>query len=413
MIFVSFTVSLDILLSLYIYRNKALSQMEKDPMPALPFQTHSYHVNESHVAELEHKWIVLQGKANLSAFVAWFWMKQWLAQKNLVTDNCLCVEVIKGQDTVGLALFGIKTKRVFWGLSFKQYFLHKSGNIKEDQTWIEHNTFLLHKDYEQQVAAEICQQLSKIEQIDDIKIGLSSPDFIDTLNFDGFNIRTELSSPGYLANLAGFTTLDDYLASLSKNTRSHIKRSIKLLNEQSPLQLVLAKDTTEKDAVLKNIAELHRIKWRSTVYGSGFDNPCFYQFHQELIQDEHSAQNCRLYTLYQDDIALGHVYLLTYGDRWSFYLSALHFNADNRIKVGLVIHSLIIEQAIKEGIGVYDFLAGEAQYKNSLSNAQPYEQNIYCFYRNTPLLLFREQLRKWKRMIFGGLFSSLRMKFND
>ena len=382
-------------------------------MPALPFQTHSYHVNESHVAELEHKWIALQSQSNASAFIAWFWIKQWLAQKNLITNNCLCIEVKQGQDTVGLALFGIKTKRVFWGLSFKQYFLHKSGNIKEDQTWIEHNTFLLHKDYEQQLAAEICQQLSKIEQIDDIKIGLSSPDFINKLNFVDFKIRTELSSPGYFANLAGFTTLDDYLASLSKNTRSHIKRSIKLLNEKSPLRLVLATDATEKNTVLKNIADLHRIKWRSTVYGSGFDNPCFYNFHKGLIQDEHSAQNCRLYTLYQDDIALGHVYLLTQGERWSFYLSALNFNEDNRIKVGLVIHSLVIEQAIKQGVTVYDFLAGEAQYKNSLSNTPPYEQHIYCFYRNTPLLLFREQLRKWKRMIFGGLFSSLRMKFND
>jgi hypothetical protein len=387
--------------------------MEKEPMPSVAFKTCSYYLDESHVQQLAQKWVRLQGKANSSAFIGWFWVKQWLAQKNLSTHNCLCVEVMQGQDTVGLALFGIKTKRVFWGLSFNQYFLHKSGNNKEDQTWIEHNSFLLHKDYEQQLSNEICQALAKIQSIDDIKIGLSSPHFIDTLNFTGFKFRTELSSPGYLANLAGFTTLDDYLASLSKNTRSHIKRSIKLLNEQNPLRLVLAKDSAEKDTVLKNIADLHRIKWRSTVYGSGFDNPCFYNFHQGLIQDEHSAQNCRLYTLYQNDIALGHVYLLTQGDRWSFYLSALHFSDDNRIKVGLVIHCLVIEQAIKEGIRVYDFLAGEAQYKNSLSNAQPYEQHIYCFYRNKPLLLVREQLRKFKRIIFGGLFSSLRIKLSD
>jgi hypothetical protein len=387
--------------------------LEKDPMLSLSFQTHSYHMNESHVAELEHKWTTLQSQANASAFVAWFWVKQWLAQKDLSTHNCLCVEVMQGQDTMGLALFGIKTKRVFLGLSFNQYFLHKSGNTKEDQTWIEHNTFLLHKDFEQQLSDEICQELAKNQQIDDIKIGLSSPDFINTLNIDGFNIRTELSSPGYLANLAGLTCLDDYLASLSKNTRAHIKRSIKLLNQQSPLRLVLATDTTEKNTVLNDIADVHRIKWRSTVYGSGFDNPCFYNFHQGLIQGEHSAQNCRLYTLYQDDVALGHVYLLTQGDRWSFYLSALHFNDDNRIKVGLVIHSLVIEQAIKQGIMVYDFLAGEAQYKNSLSNAQSYEQDIYCFYRNKPLLIIREQLRKFKRIIFGRLFSRLAMKFSD
>jgi hypothetical protein len=392
--------------------NKTLSQSEKDPKPSLPFKTCSYHLDESHMQQLAQKWVTLQANANSSAFIAWFWVKQWLAQKNLTTNNCLCVEVMQGQDTVGLALFGIKTKRVFWGLSFNQYFLHKSGNTKEDQTWIEHNSFLLHKDLEQQLSDEICQELAKIQRIDDIKIGLSSPHFINTLNFAGFNLRTELSSPGYLANLAGLNKLDDYLASLSKNTRSHIKRSIKLLNEKSPLRLVLAADATEKNTVLKNIADLHRIKWRSTVYGSGFDNPCFYQFHQALIQDEQSSQHCRLYTLYQDDIALGHVYLLTQDDRWSFYLSALNFNADNRIKVGLVIHSLVIEQAIKQGITVYDFLAGEAQYKNSLSNDQHYEQHIYCFYRNKPLLLLREQLRKFKRIIFGGLFSSLRMKLS-
>ena len=387
--------------------------MEKDPMPSVPFQTRSYYLTESHVEELSHKWVALKSNSNSSAFVAWFWVKQWLAQKKLTSNNCLCVEVKQGQDTVGLALFGINIVRVFWGLSFNQYFLHKSGNTKEDQTWIEHNTFLVHKDFEQLLIDEICIELAKIKQIDDIKIGLSSPQFINTLNFTGFKLRTELSSPGYLANLTGLTSLNDYLSSLSKNTRSHIKRSIKLLNEQSSLRLALATTSDEKDKTLKCIADLHRIKWRSTVYGSGFDNPCFYEFHQALIQIDQSAQNCRLYTLYQDEIALGHVYLLTQGDRWTFYLSALNFNADNRIKVGLVIHCLIIEQAIKEGITVYDFLAGEAQYKNSLSNAKPYEQHIYCLYRNKPLLLFREQLRKWKRILFAGLSLPLRMKLND
>lgn len=382
-------------------------------MPSIPFQTLVYHLHDSHLEDISKKWQALQEQSNASVFIAWFWIKQWLAQKELGADDCLCVEVLRGQETVGLALFGIKTKRVCLGLSFNQYFLHKSGNVKEDQTWIEHNTFLLHKDYEQEAAIELCQELAKIKQIDDVKIGLSSPDFVSSLTLAGFNLRTELSSPGYQANLSGYLTLDDYLASLSKNTRAHIRRSIKLLNEKSPLRLSLAIDEAEKNAVLENIAKLHRNKWRDTRYGSGFDNPCFYEFHQGIIQEDTAGQNCKLYTLSQDDTELGHVYLLTRGDKWSFYLSALHFNADNRIKVGLVMHSLIIEQAIIQGITVYDFLAGEAQYKNSLSNTPSYEQHIYCFYRNKPVLILREQLRKWKRTIFGTLFTSLRNKLND
>ena len=382
-------------------------------MPSILFKTRSYYLHQSHMQDLANKWASLQDRANSSVFISWFWIKQWLAQKDLSTNNCLCIEVKLAEQTVGLALFGIKTKKVFWGLSFKQYFLHKSGNIKEDQTWIEHNTFLTDKNYEQQIIDEICQQLAKIKQVDDIKIGLSSSSFIKRLHFAGFKQRTELASQGYLVNLAGCHSLEDYLATLSKNTRSNIKRSIKLLNQQSPLQLTLATDPTQKGQVLEQIAELHRLKWRTTVYGSGFDNPTFYDFHRALIQEQHSAQNCRLFTLYQEDVALGYVYLLTQGDRWSFYLSALHFNSDNRIKVGLVMHSLIIEQAIKLGVSVYDFLAGEAQYKNSLSNAKPYEQNIYCFYRDKPLLLIREQLRKYKRMLFGRFFSNIRTKIDD
>lgn len=387
--------------------------MEKEPMPLKPFTTLAYHLHDSHLLELEKKWLALEHRADASVFIAWFWIKQWLAQKDLSTNNCLCIEVQHAEQTVGLALFGIKTKRIFWGLSFNQYHLHKSGNTKEDQTWIEHNRFLLDKNYEQQSTTEICQQLAKINTIDDIKIGLSSPRFANSLNFQGFKLRTELSSQGYLIDLKACTSLDDYLASLSKNTRASIKRSIKLLNQQSPLQLTLAKSANEKNQTLKNIAALHRIKWRTTVYGSGFDNPCFYQFHQGLITDQNSAQNCRLYTLSQDNEALGYVYLLTQGDKWSFYLSALHFNPDNRIKVGLVIHSLIVEQAINLGIKTYDFLAGDAQYKKSLSNAKPYRQNIYCFYRNKPLLLMRERLRKVKRMLFGRFFSNLRIKLNE
>ncbi|MGS2721731.1 GNAT family N-acetyltransferase [Paraglaciecola aestuariivivens] len=382
-------------------------------MPTTAFNTSTYYVLNEHLPELQQKWQGLQEQAQHSAFTSWFWINQWLAQKDLSGQNCLCIEVTYNQTTVGLALFGIKTQKVLGCINICQFFLHKSGNKKEDQIWIEHNKFLCHNNYQAQVTQQICQQLSQIRPLHDIKIGLSSPRFNDSLNILGFKRRTELTSTGYLANLAGMDNLDDYLASLSKNTRSHIKRAFKLLNQQSPIHLELATSTDEKIQTLANIAELHRRKWRTTVYGSGFDNPIFYDFHQNLITQDQDNQHCRLYTLYQNHKALGYVYLFTHQDTWSFYLSALQFNSDNRIKVGLVMHSLVIEQAILHGVKVYDFLAGEAQYKASLSNALPYAQNIYVYYRQTPILKLREFLRKWKRKLLGKMFSNLWMKLHD
>jgi hypothetical protein len=55
-----------------------------------------------------------------------------------------------------------------------------------------------------------------------------------------------------------------------------------------------------------------------------------------------------------------------------FYLSAYKPIEDNRIKLGLSLHSLFIQWLIenRSDIKKYDFLAGEARYKKSLSSHQ-------------------------------------------
>ncbi|MBV1921000.1 MAG: GNAT family N-acetyltransferase, partial [Pseudomonadales bacterium] len=40
----------------------------------------------------------------------------------------------------------------------------------------------------------------------------------------------------------------------------------------------------------------------------------------------------------------------------------------NKLKPGLVFHSLCINHALSSGKNAYDFLGGEAQYKQSLAN---------------------------------------------
>jgi hypothetical protein len=100
---------------------------------------------------------------------------------------------------------------------------------------------------------------------------------------------------------------------------------------------------------------------------------------------------------------LAFIYLLKDNDCWYFYLSAIKSFEDNRIKVGLVAHLMIIEDAIKNSIKKYDFLAGEARYKRSLSNQSGSTQQLVCYYRPSALLKFRQKIRTLKWRLFNKL----------
>jgi CelD/BcsL family acetyltransferase involved in cellulose biosynthesis len=52
------------------------------------------------------------------------------------------------------------------------------------------------------------------------------------------------------------------------------------------------------------------------------------------------------------------------------YQAGLGYESDNAIKPGLVSHELAIAHALEAGATAYDFLAGDAPYKQSLANDQ-------------------------------------------
>jgi CelD/BcsL family acetyltransferase involved in cellulose biosynthesis len=66
---------------------------------------------------------------------------------------------------------------------------------------------------------------------------------------------------------------------------------------------------------------------------------------------------------------VGLLYNLVHGGRVNFYQSGFRYEADRRLKPGLVTHALAVERYADAGYEEYDFLAGDpdaVQYKISL-----------------------------------------------
>jgi hypothetical protein len=80
------------------------------------------------------------------------------------------------------------------------------------------------------------------------------------------------------------------------------------------------------------------------------------------------------------------------------YLSGFAYEADNKVKPGLVSFYLYIEQKMKSGWKVLDFLAGDHRYKTSLGQPGP---NMYWFraQERRPQLMLEDALRRVKRRL--------------
>lgn len=355
-------------------------------------------IKASDCSALQNDWLSIQSSSLQSCFLSWEWISAWLQANFAANEQVIVVQASKNGFIVGLAIFSIRLKKTFLGKRLKQLWLNRTGCEQKDQIWIEHNDFLTTRSDATAIRKLMFNALlSRQDWWDEIFIGLSTHSVIDSLYQEHQFMRELIHSPSFSADISQCSTLDDYLQTLSKNTRSQLNRSRRGLDAAGKVSLTRAETEIEKRQYLSEISTLHIEKWGPTLHGSGFSNSLFVEFHENIIFNDTTNQYSRLYKLSQNGQSLGYVYLLLNKDIWSFYLSAIEFHSDPKIKIGLVLHSMIIEEAIQAGVSTYDFLAGDAQYKKSLTNSPASDQKLVCFYQPTLYMRFREQLRKLKR----------------
>jgi len=353
---------------------------------------------------IANKWQRLEKNASVSVFLSWQWVGNWL---DLVTDEIFLIEAYREGEVVGLGFFVETTRKVFGVWPVKQWWLHKTGIQKQDQIWIEYNDFLLDESCSIDVREKMIEAVCDFDvSIKEIIIGLSSSEILNYYSkiFNKFNF-SDVSMAKVNGYLVSLEPSKDYLTVvLSKNTRSQIARSEKLLHSQGELNFEVV-TTQENIAKLSpTIAKIHIERWKDTPEGSGFLNPTFKNFH-EAMADSNVASTIQIAVLSLNKFELGYLINFVYNNTVYFYLSALQKNLDNKIKVGLTLHSKAIQYYIKQGVKSYDFLGGEARYKKSLSNKE-YKLEMRCYYRSGLLVRFERKLKSFRVRVVE-IFSKL------
>ncbi|MCP4988804.1 MAG: GNAT family N-acetyltransferase [Colwellia sp.] len=351
--------------------------------------------NSSNKADIASKWQYLEYNSNCSVFLSWQWIGNWL---DLVTDKVFLVEAYREDEIVGLGFFVEKTRKVFRCFSIKQWWLHRTGIQQQDQIWLEYNDFLLNEACSVAVRGKMIKAIADFDQsVKEVIIGLSASERIEsfTRSFTKFNFLSAsiVKAKGYLAALS--CSKEDYLRNtLSKNTRGQVSRSKKLLQSQGALTFKVVSEPEKLVELYPKIASIHIDKWQTTNEGSGFSNSVFESFHKSIAL-HNTNEIVQVAVLMLNEEELGYLVNFVYNNKVYFYLSALQQSPDNKIKIGLTLHSEAIRYYAEKGIESYDFLGGDARYKQSLSN-QKYGLEIKCFYRSGFLLRFEYQLKNLK-----------------
>lgn len=247
--------------------------------------------------------------------------------------------------------------------------LNTAGEVDENAPFIEYNDVLCLPGHEQDVTDSLAHYLAG-ETWDQLYLaGYAAPSIFASLQSQALPGKWDSmgkSSPYIdLDSLKG-TDLDSYFSS---NTRSQIRRSIKLYEKRGELRIDVAENLDKSLHYLDELARLHRAAWDRRGRPGGFRAPRFIQFHKTLIERLLPLKAVELLRVTAGGQAVGYIYNFLHQEKVYFYQSGFAFETDPKIKPGLVTHYLAIKDYWTRGFKEYDFMAGDARYKKSLAKS--------------------------------------------
>lgn len=317
-------------------------------------------------ASLRDEWLELEGRASPTVFLSWQWLGHWL---NVYQPQAWVLRVTENDRLIGLGLIVETDERRHGVLKSRCLRLHQTGHKLLDQIWIEYNGFLAENGMEKAVADACMQYLcSSMPHWDEFVIGAIDADEADHYaQITGLHKHLRWEAPCYGVDLVELRkTGERYLDKLSRNTRYQINRSYRLYQQHGEVRLVRPDSVEEALAMFDRIGPKHLERWGAGTDESGFANPDFVRFHRELIRFQWAEGGIDLVALMAGDKEIASFYNLVYSQVVYFYLGSVQVEKDNKLKPGLLGHSLCIEDYRHHGFHYYDFMGGDERYKSTL-----------------------------------------------
>lgn len=351
-------------------------------------------------AALEAQWRALEGRADITFYLSWDWIGAWIDEAGLA-DWVLTGRA--GGEIVCLGLLRRSLDRRHGFVRSRTLHLHATGCEEQDVIFIEYNGLLTDRRFgplEAEAVAFLRSPAGAIGRFDEISLGGFAEDRYEAVRKAGFATHIHALKGTAQVDLNALReSKRDYLETLSANTRQQIRRALRIYEARGPLTVEPARSVEEALAYFEAMGVLHEAAWQGKgESGGAWRFPFLVAFHRRVIERCFERGGVEIVRIACGGEAIGYIHCLVRGGWIGSYLSGFAFEADNKVKPGLVSFYLYIEHRLKTGGDVLDFLAGDHRYKTSLGTPGP---RMYWFrvQERRPQFLVERALRKGKQWL--------------
>lgn len=277
---------------------------------------------------------------------------------------------------IGAALITKATHRIR-GIPIPSIHLGTAGEPGEETAYVEYNRLLVAPENLDAFANALIHALQHQFRWSELRLDGFVPEHADALIRAGTNAGLqfrvdERKSPAFDFQKAADEGYQDVISALGNNTRYNIRRSMRLIETNLGQRRIEWAETPEQARdILRELINLHQKRWERVGVSGAFRSDRVRRYHEELINAlslwPHGS--IIVFRIIQGETAIGCLFnFVDKGGHVMSYKSGLLLFDDNRLKPGLVAHAICMAECKQRGLSKYDFLTGEALYKEQLSN---------------------------------------------
>jgi CelD/BcsL family acetyltransferase involved in cellulose biosynthesis len=324
------------------------------------------------------KWQELEQQiGNTGLTNSWSWVKIWLEHYADTVRPVFAFGVQDGQP-IGAAVI-TQAIRGRMGITIPALYLGTAGEPRQETAYVEYNRLLVAPQHLDDFAQALLLTLQQRFRWSELWLVGFVPEHAEALMRAGAQVGLAFTvaqepSPAFVFQQAAGEGNQDFLSTLGKNTRYHIRRSMRLFERTfGPQRVEWAETPADAKAMLQDLIHLHQQRWQRVGYPGAFQSERVRRHHESLIDDLMLWPQgaIAVVRVAYGETTIGCLYhLIDEGSQVLYYKGGFAQFEDNKLQPGLVTLALCIAECQRRGFAAYDFLVGDYRYKAELSNTE-------------------------------------------
>jgi len=318
---------------------------------------------------------LLERSNNRSITQTWEWMKTWWDVYGEDRELLLACKYKQGV-VVGIAPLSLAKMRTkyFGVLKYKTAWLLGSGKTTGRGVVSDYLDFIVEKGEEEDFVRALLGFLKECPEweeiiLENISCESSTPRML-TQHAGEYGLSCEIISrtPSILIKLPG--SWDEYLQGISSSLRYKISKGRREFEKLGGVYH-LVREKEELPVAFEKLGSLHQYRWTSRGEPGAFSSEQWKDFHRRFMGSVFEKGWIKLSFLEIEGKPVAANYNFAFDRKIHYFQSGLIPHENKHVRLGLILHSFCIEEAINEGFEEYDFLqAGSkgAGYKEIWGN---------------------------------------------